>query len=44
MILNEKSYLQALENDEQFSVLKGFKNVMRELTAHLVVNEARKNT
>jgi bifunctional ADP-heptose synthase (sugar kinase/adenylyltransferase) len=31
MIRNEKDYQKALKNDEEFSVLKGFKNILRDL-------------
>jgi hypothetical protein len=38
MISNEKLYQQALKDDEQFHVLKGFKNILKELKSRLEVN------
>jgi hypothetical protein len=35
MINNEKLYQKALNNKEQFSVLKGFKNIIKELRSKL---------
>lgn len=37
MISNEKLYQQALKSDEQFKVLKGFKNIMKELRSKLEI-------
>jgi hypothetical protein len=35
MIDNEKLYQKALKNDEEFSVLKGFKNILKDLRSRL---------
>jgi hypothetical protein len=44
MIENESMYQQALHNDEPFRVLKGFKNIIKELKAKLELNPLDKIT